>query len=151
MGGKKSLGKVDGSEGGITDPQTAKSGIALQQPKLLLQLGPGQIAKKFPDVLSHSNKCNSYYTSLSENFQARASTHNTRCETMVFCNMRLLGSFWLISNGCLSIHMAELCYDTQHVHIAPCGRTLQHQPLDQGPARGTLAAYVPRLITSPSS
>ena len=37
------------------------------------------------------------------------------------------------------------------VHKAPCGRTLQHQPLDQGPARGTLAAYVPRLITSPSS
>jgi hypothetical protein len=35
--------------------------------------------------------------------------------------------------------------------IAPYGRTLQHQPLDQGPARGTLAAYVPRLITSPSS
>ena len=35
--------------------------------------------------------------------------------------------------------------------IAPYGRTLQPHPLDQGPARGTLAAYVPRLITSPSS
>jgi hypothetical protein len=37
------------------------------------------------------------------------------------------------------------------VHIAPCGRTLQPYPLDQGPARGALEAYVPRLILSPSS
>ncbi len=37
------------------------------------------------------------------------------------------------------------------LHIAPCGRTLQPSPLDQGPARGALEAYVPRLITSPSS
>jgi hypothetical protein len=37
------------------------------------------------------------------------------------------------------------------LHKAPCGRTLQPSPLDQGPARGALEAYVPRLITSPSS
>ena len=37
------------------------------------------------------------------------------------------------------------------VHIAPCGRTLQPSPLAQGPARGAVEAYVPRLITSPSS
>ena len=37
------------------------------------------------------------------------------------------------------------------LHIAPCGRTLQPYPLDQGPARGALEAYVPRLILSPSS
>jgi len=36
-------------------------------------------------------------------------------------------------------------------HKAPCGRTLQHQPRYQGPARGAFEAYVPRLITSPSS
>jgi hypothetical protein len=36
-------------------------------------------------------------------------------------------------------------------HIAPCGRTLQHQPLYQGPARCALDAYVPRLITCTSS
>jgi hypothetical protein len=35
--------------------------------------------------------------------------------------------------------------------ITPFRRTFQRQPLDQGPARGTLEAYVPRLITSPSS
>src|SRR5712691_5066387 len=39
----------------------------------------------------------------------------------------------------------------QVLHIAPCGRTLQPSPLDQGPARCALEAYVPRLITSPSS
>ena len=37
------------------------------------------------------------------------------------------------------------------MHITPFGRTLQGQSLDQGPARGPLASYVPRLITSPSS
>jgi hypothetical protein len=37
------------------------------------------------------------------------------------------------------------------VHIAPWGRTLKTSPLDQGPARCALDAYVPRLITSPSS
>jgi hypothetical protein len=37
------------------------------------------------------------------------------------------------------------------VDKAPCGRTLQHQPLYQGPARCALEAYVPRLITCPSS
>ena len=37
------------------------------------------------------------------------------------------------------------------LHIAPCGRTLQPSPHTQGPARCTLEAYVPRLITSPSS
>jgi putative transposase len=37
------------------------------------------------------------------------------------------------------------------VNKAPYGRTLQHQPLYQGPARCALEAYVPRLITSPSS
>src|SRR6266540_1344966 len=41
---------------------------------------------------------------------------------------------------------AEAC-----LHKAPCGRTLQPSPLGQGPARGALEAYVPRLITSPSS
>ncbi len=40
---------------------------------------------------------------------------------------------------------------TPWLHIAPCGRTLQPSPLDQGPARCALEAYVPRLITSPSS
>src|SRR6266567_4335604 len=35
---------------------------------------------------------------------------------------------------------------TKAMHIAPCGRTLQPYPLDQGPARGALEAYVPRLI-----
>ena len=37
------------------------------------------------------------------------------------------------------------------MNIAPYGRTFQRQPLNQGPARGALEAYVPRLITSPSS
>ncbi len=37
------------------------------------------------------------------------------------------------------------------VHIAPYGRTLQPQPHYQGPARWAVEAYVPRLITSPSS
>ena len=37
------------------------------------------------------------------------------------------------------------------MHIAPYGRTLQPQSLYQGPARCVLEAYVPRLITSPSS
>src|SRR5712692_7476178 len=37
------------------------------------------------------------------------------------------------------------------LHIAPCGRTLKPYPLDQGPARCALDAYVPRLIISPSS
>ncbi len=35
--------------------------------------------------------------------------------------------------------------------IAPCGRTLQHQPFPQGPARCAVDAYVPRLITCTSS
>jgi hypothetical protein len=34
---------------------------------------------------------------------------------------------------------------------APCGRTFQPQPRYQGPARWAVTAYVPRLITSPSS
>jgi len=34
---------------------------------------------------------------------------------------------------------------------APWGRTLQHQPLYQGPARWALEAYVPRWIPCPSS
>ena len=37
------------------------------------------------------------------------------------------------------------------LHKAPYGRTLQPSPLTQGPARGAHEAYVPRLITSPSS
>src|SRR5712691_10128772 len=37
------------------------------------------------------------------------------------------------------------------LHIAPYGRTLQPQPRYQGPDRGALEAYVPRLITSTSS
>ena len=37
------------------------------------------------------------------------------------------------------------------LNIAPYGRTFQRQPLHQGPARGALEAYVPRLLTSPSS
>src|SRR5947209_20303105 len=37
------------------------------------------------------------------------------------------------------------------MHIAPYGRTLEHQPLHQGPACCAVEAYVPRLITSPSS
>ena len=38
-----------------------------------------------------------------------------------------------------------------YLNKAPYGRTLQHQPLYQGPARCALEAYVPRLITCPSS
>jgi hypothetical protein len=34
---------------------------------------------------------------------------------------------------------------------APCGRTFQPQPRYQGPACWAVTAYVPRLITSPSS
>jgi hypothetical protein len=37
------------------------------------------------------------------------------------------------------------------MHKAPYGRTLQPSPLTQGPARGAHEAYMPRLITSPSS
>jgi phosphate transport system substrate-binding protein len=37
------------------------------------------------------------------------------------------------------------------MHKAPYGRTLEHQPLHQGPACCAVDAYVPRLITSPSS
>jgi hypothetical protein len=44
---------------------------------------------------------------------------------------------------------AGTCRDI--LHKAPCGRTLQPSPLDQGPARGALEVYVPRLMTSPSS
>jgi CubicO group peptidase (beta-lactamase class C family) len=46
---------------------------------------------------------------------------------------------------------APLGMHSTSLHIAPCGRTLQPSPLDQGPARCALEAYVPRLITSPSS
>ena len=35
--------------------------------------------------------------------------------------------------------------------IAPCGRTLKHQLLYQGPDRCALDSYVPRLITFASS
>src|SRR5262249_13315213 len=54
------------------------------------------------------------------------------------------------------IFIAEMIYKChcdweETVNKAPYGRTLQHQPLDQGPARCALKAYVPRLITSPSS
>ena len=41
--------------------------------------------------------------------------------------------------------------DNEKMHIAPYGRTLHPSPLAQGPARGAVEAYVPRLITSPSS
>ncbi len=37
------------------------------------------------------------------------------------------------------------------MHITPCGRTFQSQPRYQGPARWAVEAYVPHLITSPSS
>src|SRR5216683_2237056 len=37
------------------------------------------------------------------------------------------------------------------LHITPCGRTFQSQPRYQGPARWAVEAYVPHLITSPSS
>ena len=37
------------------------------------------------------------------------------------------------------------------LHKAPCGRTLRPSTLAQGPARCAFEAYVPRLITSPSS
>jgi len=40
---------------------------------------------------------------------------------------------------------------TSRMDIAPCGRTLKHQPLYQGPDRCALDAYVPRLITCTSS
>src|SRR5713101_7811594 len=39
----------------------------------------------------------------------------------------------------------------QRWHITPCGRTFQSQPRYQGPARWAVEAYVPHLITSPSS
>jgi len=35
--------------------------------------------------------------------------------------------------------------------ITPFGRTFQPQPHHQGPARWAMEAYVPRLVTSPSS
>jgi transposase-like protein len=47
--------------------------------------------------------------------------------------------------------LGQVQADEIRVHIAPCGRTLQPSPLDQGPARGALEVYVPRLIISPSS
>jgi hypothetical protein len=40
---------------------------------------------------------------------------------------------------------------TDRMHKAPYGRTLEHQPLHQGPACCAVDAYVPRLITSPPS
>jgi len=74
----------------------------------------------------------------------------------------LMGVRWYVAYPLSTRHVEELMLErgvhVDHstinrwvVDIAPYGRTLQHQPLDQGPARGTLAAYVPRLITSPSS
>src|SRR5713101_3992997 len=39
----------------------------------------------------------------------------------------------------------------RNMHITPCGRTFQSQPRYQGPARWAVEAYVPHLITSPSS
>jgi len=47
--------------------------------------------------------------------------------------------------------LGQVQADEIRVNKAPCGRTLQPSPLDQGPARCALEAYVPRLITSPSS
>jgi REP element-mobilizing transposase RayT len=40
---------------------------------------------------------------------------------------------------------------TKIVYITPFRRTFQRHPLTQGPARCPLEAYVPRLITFPSS
>jgi hypothetical protein len=37
------------------------------------------------------------------------------------------------------------------LHKTPSGRTLGTSVYPQGPARGVLDVYVPRLITSPSS
>jgi hypothetical protein len=49
-------------------------------------------------------------------------------------------------------HICVMCF---HIFVflnkAPYGRTLQHQSLYQGPARCALEAYVPRLLTCPSS
>src|SRR6266516_6372048 len=41
--------------------------------------------------------------------------------------------------------------DETYMDKAPCGRTLQHLPSSQGLARCAGDAYVPRLITCPSS
>jgi hypothetical protein len=49
----------------------------------------------------------------------------------------------------LSLHLLQV--SLVYVHIAPYGRTLKHQPCPQGPARCAVEAYVPRLITCPSS
>ena len=46
---------------------------------------------------------------------------------------------------------ADQWHEHDELHIAPYGRTLQPQPRYQGPDRGALEAYVPRLITSTSS
>jgi hypothetical protein len=50
-----------------------------------------------------------------------------------------------------STGMFRMTSSARYLHIAPYGRTLQPQSLYQGPDRCVLEAYVPRLITCPSS
>src|SRR6266571_4002953 len=41
----------------------------------------------------------------------------------------------------IDLEMLKQEPEAMELHIAPCGRTLQPYPLDQGPARGALEAY----------
>ena len=60
---------------------------------------------------------------------------------------RTTGQCWpSVATIAVTLRLSKNC-----VHITPYGRTLQPSPLDQGPARCALDAYVPRLITSLSS
>jgi hypothetical protein len=49
--------------------------------------------------------------------------------------------------GVLGVHAFSTALCTKR----PTGGLLKPQPMPQGPARGAVEAYVPRLITSPSS
>jgi hypothetical protein len=42
-----------------------------------------------------------------------------RSRTRVCCNIRLVGSLYLASDGQLRVYMAGLCYDTQPVEAMP--------------------------------
>ena len=57
----------------------------------------------------------------------------------------------LFRHGLRTAELVALRWQQVDLHKAPCGRTLHPSPLDQGPPRGALEVYVPRLMTSPSS
>jgi integrase len=63
----------------------------------------------------------------------------------------LLATYGLRAGEVVRLRLEDIDWRNECLHIAPCGRTLQPSPHTQGPARCTLEAYVPRLITSPSS